>query len=348
MGVVNAIVIIGFIPPPYGGVSVHILRLISKLLQSGKKCTLITSVKPSTIVCGVQVKYSKCWVNRYMYALLNRRRNNIYHFHTMWNDILLMLVLCLLKAKIVSTMHDNMLYAKFTMLKQWKKWLVKIAIRYGNVHYIAVSEGVKNTLVDMGVESNKVCVIPAYIKSISIADNKDSILHNVTMCKHSILVYGWKIAINAEGLDVYGFDVAAKVMGKVCTTRDDIGMVFLVPNCLETDRYIASRLEKLGVMHKCIVIKEPIQDMDMLYAKIQLYLRPTITDGDSVMLRECLEYGIPVIASNLVKRPEGTIAVEHCVDSYVNAILSALDSGNKAIPQRDHYQLIEKCYEKMQ
>jgi glycogen(starch) synthase len=39
-------------------------------------------------------------------------------------------------------------------------------------------------------------------------------------------------------------------------------------------------------------------------------IRPTYTDGDSISVREALALGVPVIASNAVARPAGTVLFE--------------------------------------
>jgi glycosyltransferase involved in cell wall biosynthesis len=44
-----------------------------------------------------------------------------------------------------------------------------------------------------------------------------------------------------------------------------------------------------------------------LLRKINLLLRPTKSDGDALSIREALFFRIPVISSDVVPRPEGTI-----------------------------------------
>ena len=48
-----------------------------------------------------------------------------------------------------------------------------------------------------------------------------------------------------------------------------------------------------------------------VYAKTDVFVRPSITDGDSVSIRECLSLGVPVIASNAVSRPPECILFEN-------------------------------------
>ena len=44
-----------------------------------------------------------------------------------------------------------------------------------------------------------------------------------------------------------------------------------------------------------------------MFKKVNLSIRPTITDGDAISIREALYFNCEVIASDVVKRPEGTV-----------------------------------------
>jgi glycosyltransferase involved in cell wall biosynthesis len=55
-----------------------------------------------------------------------------------------------------------------------------------------------------------------------------------------------------------------------------------------------------------LIVNENVPFYPIL-ARSHLFLRPTNTDGDAISIRESLYYKIPVIASNVVDRPEGTI-----------------------------------------
>ena len=44
-----------------------------------------------------------------------------------------------------------------------------------------------------------------------------------------------------------------------------------------------------------------------LMARSDAYVRPTYRDGDSISVREAISLGVPVVASNVGTRPEGTL-----------------------------------------
>jgi len=58
-----------------------------------------------------------------------------------------------------------------------------------------------------------------------------------------------------------------------------------------------------------------------------VYLRPTLTDGDAVSIREALDAGVPVVASNVVRRPRGVVTAELDVPAWRAAIVTALERG---------------------
>ena len=68
-------------------------------------------------------------------------------------------------------------------------------------------------------------------------------------------------------------------------------------------RDIYAQRKALGLESHWLIIEDPLPAA-ALYARSDLFVRPTITDGDSVSVRECLYFGVPVLASNATKRPE--------------------------------------------
>jgi hypothetical protein len=56
-----------------------------------------------------------------------------------------------------------------------------------------------------------------------------------------------------------------------------------------------------------------------------VYLRTTRTDGDAVSVREALDAGVPVIASDVVKRPVGVLTIPlDAIEAWVVAIREGL------------------------
>ena len=60
-----------------------------------------------------------------------------------------------------------------------------------------------------------------------------------------------------------------------------------------------------------------------------LMVRPTLTDGDANSIREALHFGVPVVASDCVKRPAG---VEVFSSGNLEALVAAVDKVLGSLP----------------
>ena len=84
-------------------------------------------------------------------------------------------------------------------------------------------------------------------------------------------------------------------------------------------------------------------------ARFDLMVRPSTTDGDSVAVREALWCGVPVVASDCVRRPPGVI-VHRTGDaedlrakvSYALGHLEAIRHHVRQVRPRDNWPVL-KC-----
>lgn len=124
-----------------------------------------------------------------------------------------------------------------------------------------------------------------------------------------ILVFNaYKLVYREGGRDVYGLDVMLKAYLKI---EIPLVLVLLIPhlsyaqaehirtvvndapNSINRDRvHIVSRLDIEGWK---------------VIAKANMFVRPTITDGDALSVREALYFGVPTIVSDCTTRPEGVV-----------------------------------------
>jgi hypothetical protein len=75
------------------------------------------------------------------------------------------------------------------------------------------------------------------------------------------------------------------------------------------------------------MLDEPIENMSNLLKDIEIYLRPTQSDGDSLLVRDALCAGCRVLASDVVPRPKGVITF-HDVDDCVLQLQAILKKDN--------------------
>jgi glycosyltransferase involved in cell wall biosynthesis len=134
--------------------------------------------------------------------------------------------------------------------------------------------------------------------------------------------------------DTYGFDVLVDLLGRLAESQPDVALVV----CLwdydpATDEARLQELEEraraLGVDGQIYFNRERGGFLPVI-ARSDVLVRPTATDGDANSVREALALGVPVVASDVVARPEGTIAVPgRDVEAMAAAVHRALDAGKR-------------------
>jgi glycosyltransferase involved in cell wall biosynthesis len=107
----------------------------------------------------------------------------------------------------------------------------------------------------------------------------------------------------------------------------------------ETSRPQTLRIRSQLGLEKHWVIAEGLPNSVALYARLTLFVRPTITDGDSVSVRECLHLGVPVVASDAVPRPGGCLLFgsrdQQAMEHLVMSVLADPDSYRRRLVLED-------------
>lgn len=286
----NIILLIGTSPPPVGGISVHLSRFISKfetsfglnriyLIDPQKKC-LFDGKKKKNLWCGI-ILFLKA---------------KVIHIHiSTWPKILIIGISKLLLKKVIYT-HHNVIF----------DWTYKITALLSD-HVIFVNN--KDIPSDILKDSKKYHYIPAFIAPTEDKPLPESLLNTLSHYEQTIITncYGYSLINNKH---LYGFDLVISAFQIVCNQNrhSSLLLILLDPNG-EMSEYV-SRLQKEHLIPgncKILYICQNDISFSSLIQKSNIVLRATRTDGDSLTVRESLYYGKPVIASDIVWRPNGTI-----------------------------------------
>lgn len=319
------IAILGPYPPPIGGVSVHVSRLIEYLNNNNKSVILYDTSKISKEL-NINYKYinnMKLWLITYLF----RCNDNLIHLHE--KNWYIVAIVCLIaklhKAKIILTIHS------FREEPSKYNFIKKIAFKYSmkSIHnIISVGENEKRKLIEYGIDSKKIVVVPAYINPNY--DKKDDLLvpnyiyDYINSSEFCICANASKLTFyNNE--DLYGLDLCIELCNKLKEKYIDkkIKFIFCLPSIGDYIYYkkIQLRINKLQIQNEFLIITEEIPLCPILN-RVQLFLRPTNTDGDAISIREAMFYKIPTIASDVCNRPEGTILFKNrdFIDLYRKTI----------------------------
>lgn len=138
-----------------------------------------------------------------------------------------------------------------------------------------------------------------------------------------------------DGCDLYGLDMcieAIKILKEKSQPLNYCLLFVLASNPDQQERLAGYKeiIAKNGLNNQILIWEQPASFVRILQ-KCDLVLRTTNTDGDAVSIREALFLGKPVVASDVVQRPEGVCLFKtRDVDDLVECIEN-ISRGGAAI-----------------
>ena len=276
-------------PPPIGGVSMHIRRL-QRIVNSNSNfdCAVFdlgrlifykSNGEKASVIAGI-IYYFQC---------------HLIHLHISHSFKLFIgrISKCLNK-QIVFTLHNNREINTSSTIHL--KSLADIVI------YVS-KDFTEN-------ESEKVVYIPAYLP---FSEKDYSIKSDFTELKAYKNVF---VAISShppsnpmlvEGRDIYGFDLLLK--GYLQNQLSDSVLVLIDPNGTMNQVYESEIAYLNSIGRRVVYFHHPINFQELLKITT-IFIRPTRSDGDSIAIREALDLGVNVLASDCVVRPDGAYVYE--------------------------------------
>ena len=304
------IAIIGPYPPPYGGISVHIKRIENYFKKNHTEYIIYNESRIVGYENIINVKPINSY-KKFIFKIPFLKFGTL-HFHVT-NLKIQMLLGCyrFLGKKIILTMHGESYFDELAKLNLVGHYLILLSLRNIN-KIICVNPRIKEGLLDLGLDSKKIEIIPAFIPPTS--DEIDikqlpEFFHKIRH-KHKFLITANAFRISFyNNEDLYGIDLSIELMKLLIDNGyKDIGFIYVIPDIGDYDYF--KKMQNL-------VKKYTLEDNFYFYTKpvaypavinmCDLFIRPTNTEGDALSIREALTLQKPTIASDVCTRPEGTI-----------------------------------------
>jgi glycosyltransferase involved in cell wall biosynthesis len=307
------VTLVGSYPPPFGGVSVHLSRLASRLMDDGHKVQVFDTA--SLFGPKRDLTEDPPWVHRHMSRLLLALRSGP-----------------LLKADVVHVHNPLSKLAAWTT--SWARHKgIRIIVTVHSMRYTPQdlspkkSKRVRNTLsrasevvvvgphltplVQAFVPEVVTQVIPPFLLPLISEADRAGLPPHVTEFgrTHSpVLSINGSDVVFEGGTEIYGLGTATVLLIELAQKHPRIGLIVALGKNSSPD-YL-SELEGLVETSGCGAGFMALVGSVKLPALLELsdvFMRPTTTDGDAMSVREALALGVPTIASDAVPRPQGVV-----------------------------------------
>jgi glycosyltransferase involved in cell wall biosynthesis len=302
--------IIGSLPPPIGGVTIHIDRFFNLFKDKTKFELSVLDIKKKTLF----LKNSQ--IKSFFGILLYFLKTKIVHIHISNDTVKLFFALLskLMLKKVIYTHHNSLVKNRFVF-----KMMYKICDRVILVNEKEISKDL--------IIKNKTEVIPAFLPPYQFEDLPHSLESEIKEFDNIISTNCYLYNL-INGKHVYGFDLIVEAFYNLSKNKKiNNTLLILVDPSNTTGEFVDSLVKNKDFgTNKLLHITQNL-DFVSLVKKSNITIRATRTDGDSLSIRESLYFNIPIIASDVTIRPAETIVFksDDSVD-LENKILNILEN----------------------
>lgn len=296
----DKVLLIGPLPPPSGGISIHIDRL-AKLLKNDFIIGFIDEAKSfKSNVFNIRS------LNLIKYFI--KIKNSDLIFIQSGSHILRLfhlIVAFVFAKKIILTVHA------YPVKKNYLSRKIDESIYRFATRIIVVNNEI---LERINLPPEKYLVKNAFIPPLmeSEPDLPRNVKTWLTEKKESgrliVCANAWQLDV-FENQDLYGLDLCIQVTYNLNKQGYSVSLIFNVSSLEKNyNLYVEyhKRIKVLNLSENFLLINEKLSFVKII-EQADIVLRPTNTDGDALTVREAIYLGKPIIASDILSRPPGTI-----------------------------------------
>ncbi|MFX1500546.1 MAG: glycosyltransferase [Promethearchaeota archaeon] len=286
---------IGNVPPPFGGgISVYLYRL-SKI---NSKAEFIH-----------YNKINNFWFIKQLFC--KTRKNFISHNSNLKFKIKLYFLSLISHHRYSCVIHGRILIEKYYNGNHLTRFLIKqlfkrsYFIQVVNKKYEILFKHILN-LKNVNIFVKNAFLPPPTNEEKLIIKTYSQKVKDFLYKKSPVLVGNASSLSFYKGDDLYGLDLLIKLIKLLKKNYPNIGLVFGISSLSVNKHYfnkIKGLIKELNIKDNIIFITGN-KRIWPIFKRADLMIRPTNYDGDSVSIREALFFNIPVIASDVIKRPE--------------------------------------------
>jgi glycosyltransferase involved in cell wall biosynthesis len=288
-------------PPPFGGVSIHSMRLFNILKNKYNIVFKNFNGEKDSPKNGIY-KVSNQFLEILKHLFIG---NRIIHLHS--NRILVWMFICFYprSSKIIVTLHNQNLrkklsFVKYIIIKLFFKKVKKIILNNDEFAYYLVKK--------FKIDSEKVIILPAFIEPLPEESEPLPFEIDTFFKKNEITIssFAWKL-YKVDNKDVYGIDHIIDAFALLKKNKKSIGLLLIIPIIEDQDHYnnLLAKIDEYDLKGSILIYNKPVRNGFDVWKESNLFIRATMTDIEGISIKEAMSYNTPVIATNVVERPEG-------------------------------------------
>lgn len=331
----------GRIPPPIGGMAVHLRRLLPHLADAGIRIQMYSVGRPTPEHPQVtQVSHRRL---RWLFDLMTGPCEPIHY--VLSDNSFARFAASLLsffgKSKVVLRIGGESLEKAAGSNNILERLMVEFSVRQATA-VVGVSERICSLARAMG--ARRVVLAPGFIPESCDAPLPSEVEDFLAQSGSTAMLASGEVH-DPKNDDLYG----AYMLLDLLELAPDARLVFYayrITSGSGPEQLLAEEIRKRGLQDRFLLFRSST-DLQPAMRRCGLLIRPTTTDGDSNAIREALHLGLPVIASDCVDRPKGTIIfptgnIER-LHAAVSAVRNDLDGHRRIVrtlPKHDHAGII--------
>jgi glycosyltransferase involved in cell wall biosynthesis len=224
-------------------------------------------------------------------------------------------------------LHSGGFFTQYQKSYWAKRFLFSRILRLFKV-FIVDSEVLAQQLSALGIHKDRIIIVSPFLPmgktpGLPLPLHLDLFLNDRP---HTILLTGWAYS------RLYNFEIGIRILNKLRNQGVNAGLIILNSG-MEVDKGYREELQleirKHGLMEHILFVTN-LPTLDTLYRRAAVLLRLTTHDGNSLSVKEALACSLPVVASDVIARPEGTFTVSlNDFDQMYDTVLSIIQSNSK-------------------
>lgn len=305
------LIILGSYPPPRGGVSTHIERLLPYLKKKDVNYVVwdhSTHYKEHPNLICIRKTPFKAFKTLW-------RRNKVLHCpltNISLGRVLFLLLLRMVGVKLILTFVAS---TELTLGGKNRNLSLLLIVARLSSHLIVLNSSFKNFLLEHEVREEKISMIPAFIPVQDEVLLKQVVPREVIrFCEATTpTLISYARPVSYKDQELYGVDLLIEMALKMRDLHPRLGVLIVIPEIqnveyLDKIRSVISNNNLESCFYFAIGV--PISFVALL-RHADIFIRATNTDGDALTVREALYYNVPTIASDVSPRPDGTFLFQN-------------------------------------